>query len=118
MTSGSFIIDYTMFNLPYRMAQGALITSLEYSAGRERIVKAGTTGVRLYVGQLYERFTPKTPTSTTGDVQHVYRVLRVVGRSHRCSGSRWPEAPSRPTRTTYLLRRSPRLDSRHHRLQG
>lgn len=72
--NGEVDLAYTTFDLPYHVTSGGnAIADFVYATNHERIQKTTPAGVRVYLSQMYERFTPAGASSTT-PIQHIYRV--------------------------------------------
>jgi RHS repeat-associated protein len=79
-------IEYTNFDLPSKVTTGGLVTTLEYTADEQRVIRRDASEVRYFVGGLYQR-RAVTGGATQEERFRLYAGSRLVGEIVRTPGS-------------------------------
>ncbi|HRI67383.1 MAG TPA: RHS repeat-associated core domain-containing protein [Polyangium sp.] len=89
---GLVTIDYTPFDLPKTITQGANVVSFGYDGDEQRIRKTTSTSERLYVGDIFEQVTKGAAKEFVYYVHSPERVVAIVTRGANEPGTKWLHA--------------------------
>ncbi len=86
---GLVTIDYTPFDLPKTITQGANVVSFGYDGDEQRIRKTIATSERLYVGDIFEQVTKGAAKEFVYYVHSPERVVAIVTRGGADPGTKY-----------------------------